>query len=152
VTSSLLLCVDGSEASLAAMTAGLELLGRDGPIALVTVVDDPDPMLVTGTGFAGGVMTPEGLDEMTAAANEGAREILDETAETLELADAPTYIVRGDAATAICALATELDARAIVIGSRGRSGFKRAVLGSVSDHVVRHAPCPVVITGHSLTT
>jgi nucleotide-binding universal stress UspA family protein len=31
------------------------------------------------------------------------------------------------------------------MGSRGRGGIKRALLGSVSDHVVRNAPCPVVI-------
>ena len=54
---------------------------------------------------------------------------------------------QGDAATAICQLAEELDAAAIVIGSRGRGGIKRAVLGSVSDHVVRNAPCTVIVTG-----
>jgi len=31
-----------------------------------------------------------------------------------------------------------------VLGTRGRGGLRRAVLGSVSDHVVRNAPCPVV--------
>lgn len=35
---------------------------------------------------------------------------------------------------------------AIVIGTRGRGGIKRALLGSVSDYVVRNAPCPVVVT------
>jgi len=34
-----------------------------------------------------------------------------------------------------------------VVGSRGRGGLKRAVLGSVSDHLVRNAPCTVVVTG-----
>jgi nucleotide-binding universal stress UspA family protein len=33
------------------------------------------------------------------------------------------------------------------MGSRGRGGIKRALLGSVSDFVVRNASCPVVITG-----
>jgi nucleotide-binding universal stress UspA family protein len=32
-------------------------------------------------------------------------------------------------------------------GSRGRGGLTRALLGSVSDYIVRNAPCPVVVTG-----
>jgi nucleotide-binding universal stress UspA family protein len=48
----------------------------------------------------------------------------------------------------LCELAEEIGAGAIVIGSRGRGGFKRALLGSVSDYVVRNAPCPVVVTSH----
>jgi nucleotide-binding universal stress UspA family protein len=39
-----------------------------------------------------------------------------------------------------------VDAVAIVVGSRGRGGLKRAFLGSVSDYVVRNAPCSVVVT------
>jgi nucleotide-binding universal stress UspA family protein len=35
----------------------------------------------------------------------------------------------------------------MVVGTRGRGGLRRAVLGSVSDHVVRNAPCPVVVVG-----
>ena len=33
----------------------------------------------------------------------------------------------------------------IVVGSHGRNRVERMVLGSVSDHVVRHAPCPILI-------
>jgi nucleotide-binding universal stress UspA family protein len=147
VTGPILLCTDGSEHSTTALVAGIGLLGPDRPYVVVTVMDEPDPMLVTGTGFAGGVMTPDELDAITAAATEGARDVLTETTDALGLGDVETRILRGDAATAICALAEEVSAQAIVLGSRGRGGFKRAVLGSVSDHVLRHAPCPVLVTG-----
>lgn len=45
----------------------------------------------------------------------------------------------------IVALAEEIGARLIVMGSRGLGGMRRLVLGSVSDSVARHASCPVLI-------
>jgi nucleotide-binding universal stress UspA family protein len=45
----------------------------------------------------------------------------------------------------IVALAEELGAGLIVMGSRGRGGIRRALMGSVSDSVVRHAHCPVLV-------
>jgi nucleotide-binding universal stress UspA family protein len=33
----------------------------------------------------------------------------------------------------------------IVLGTHGRTGIDRSLFGSVSDHVIRHAPCPVVV-------
>jgi nucleotide-binding universal stress UspA family protein len=45
----------------------------------------------------------------------------------------------------IVALAEELGADLIVIGSRGLGGVRRALMGSVSDSVVRHAHCPVLV-------
>ena len=44
----------------------------------------------------------------------------------------------------IIARAEELHVDLIVMGTHGRTGVKRIVLGSVADHVVKHAPCPVV--------
>jgi nucleotide-binding universal stress UspA family protein len=45
----------------------------------------------------------------------------------------------------ILALAEELGADLIVMGSRGLGGVRRALMGSVSDSVVRHAHCPVLV-------
>ena len=46
---------------------------------------------------------------------------------------------------AICAIASSEHADAIIIGCRGLSAMKRAMLGSVSEYVVRHAGRPVMV-------
>ncbi|MEU2164056.1 universal stress protein [Streptomyces chengbuensis] len=52
-------------------------------------------------------------------------------------------LVRGDAAEVLLDAAE--GAQALVVGSRGRGGFRRALLGSVSHQCAIHATCPVVI-------
>jgi nucleotide-binding universal stress UspA family protein len=49
----------------------------------------------------------------------------------------------------VLAVAREVPADLIVVGMRDRSRFADAVLGSVSEHVVREAPCPVVVFRHT---
>ena len=58
---------------------------------------------------------------------------------------AGTHLAMGDAPREIVHLAEDLQAGLIVMGSRGRGGIRRALMGSVSDTVVRHAHCPVLI-------
>jgi nucleotide-binding universal stress UspA family protein len=45
----------------------------------------------------------------------------------------------------VVALAKELGVDLIVMGSRGHRGIRRAIEGSISDGVIRHAPCPVLV-------
>jgi nucleotide-binding universal stress UspA family protein len=73
--------------------------------------------------------------------------VVREAAAALGRDGVETEVLRGEPGRRVCEYATETGAGAIVIGSRGRGGLKRAVLGSVSDFVVRNAPCPVVVTG-----
>ncbi len=54
-----------------------------------------------------------------------------------------TRLAEGDAAEALVDEAEGADL--LVVGSRGRSGIASVLLGSVSRHVVSHAPCPVVV-------
>ncbi len=143
----MLLCTDGSDLSTQALTAGHRLLGPEAVPVVVTVADGPDESLLTGSGFGGPVVTPEEFDQHSERAETEARSIVAGVARALGLEGAQTYVLSGEPATAICELAKDLSAQAIVLGSRGRGGLKRAVLGSVSDHVVRHAPCTVMVTG-----
>ncbi len=152
MTTTTVLCTDGSEPALRALAAGLALLRPAERTVVVTVIDGVDEMDVTGTGFAGGVMSPEEFDEQRRQQQVEAGQILDQTATALGVDDAEQRVLDGDPGSAICALASELDATALVMGSRGRGGIKRALLGSVSDYVVRNAPCTVMVTRADATT
>lgn len=151
MASPVLCCTDGSELSIDALRAGLELLRPEEELVLVTVADQPDPTLVTGTGIAGGVMSATEYERLADVAREEAADALDRTAAALGLDRVERRVVEGAPGPSICNLAETIGARAIVLGSRGRGGLKRAVLGSVSDHVVRNAPCPVIVSGPRAT-
>jgi nucleotide-binding universal stress UspA family protein len=99
---------------------------------------------------------PEGVEipdqvlqqDLERRAEQRGREILDAEAESVRSAGgavAQTHLAMGDAPREIVHLAEDLDAGLIVMGSRGRGGIRRALMGSVSDAVVRHAHCPVLI-------
>ncbi len=148
--STIVVCVDGSELSLAAAAAGIELVRPVDVVTLVTVVDAVDMSLADdASGLAGPTATIPELEAVRTSARASGQQILDEAAEALACDNLELRILEGRPAAALCELAEELGARAIVVGSRGRGGMRRALLGSVSDHVVRNAPCPVVVVGDS---
>ncbi len=146
----ILLCTDGSDEALGALSAGLSLLGRDHDFVLVSVMDGPDEASLVGSGHAGAEMSLSEYDDQVAEAQKTAERVIEEVQNELSLVGAEVRIVSGKPGEAICHLASELSASAIVLGSRGRGGLKRLFLGSVSDHVVRNAPCSVVVTKSSL--
>jgi nucleotide-binding universal stress UspA family protein len=80
-----------------------------------------------------------------------ARALLDtavDRANTSDLTGAvERHLVTGGATSAILELANQADL--VVVGSRGLGGFSGLLLGSVSDHVTHHAPCPVVVVRSS---
>jgi nucleotide-binding universal stress UspA family protein len=79
-----------------------------------------------------------------------ARELLDEQVKKVEDAGgtvARVHLRKGQPAEEIIALAEELGANLIVVGNRHRGRIRRALAGSVSDWVVRHARCPVLVVG-----
>ncbi len=76
------------------------------------------------------------------------RRILDEQVNKIENvggAVAQSHLRMGGAAEEVIDLAEELQTGLIVLGSRGRGRIRRALMGSVSDSVVRHAHCPVLV-------
>jgi nucleotide-binding universal stress UspA family protein len=143
---------DGSELAIEAAVAGLVILKPYDRVLVVSVTDGPDASLVDdATGHAAASMTPAEFDEQNVAAQDQSREAAEATISTFqERGVVPdgveVMLVDGEPGPALCKLAQEVGAEAIVVGSRGRGGIKRAFLGSVSDYVVRNAPCSVVVT------
>jgi nucleotide-binding universal stress UspA family protein len=75
--------------------------------------------------------TVEGLDELAQQFRDGGYEV-------------ETAVLEGDPADAIAEIARERGADLIAMGTRGLTGLKRIVQGSVADRTVRHAECPVL--------
>ena len=124
----ILLATDGSkDAELAASTA-IELANKTGSeLHVVHIVD---------------LVSSVVLDEADA------RELLDALVKRLEDAgsvSAQAHLSEGVPAAEIVALGEDIDAGLIVVGSRGLGGVRRALMGSVSEAVTRHAHCPVLV-------
>ena len=79
-----------------------------------------------------------------------ARQALKQTVEYVVATEGPvtiqTRVVEGPPALILLKAATDADL--LVVGSRGHGAFAGMVLGSVSEHCVHHANCPVVVVRH----
>jgi nucleotide-binding universal stress UspA family protein len=132
----ILLATDGSEeAKLAGTTAAALAEGTDSELHVVTV----------------GAFVPTGLaatEEEPARLAREARRTLDEQVGLIEAAGgriSQAHLRLGGAAEEIVALAEDVGAGLIAMGSRGRGGIRRALMGSVSERVVRHAHRAVIV-------
>jgi nucleotide-binding universal stress UspA family protein len=144
----ILLATDGSEeATLAAQTA-IDLANKTGSELHVVYADmlPYSPALYEGyqEGVDVGVYVQDESEELMRI-GQGR---LDEQVRKIKaaggsVAQAHYRVGRPDAE--ITALAEEIGAGLIVVGSRGLGGLRRTMLGSVSDSVVRHAHCPVMV-------
>ncbi len=144
-----LIATDGSEAAVEAAHRAVELLRPGARVALAMVVPSKqDPMLDAG-GFEGPVMTDEEAEEEWEANKSGAETELAKEAAGSEL-PVETEVIADDggAGPGIVKAAKDLPADVIVVGASGKGALRRFFTGSVSDHVVHHAPCPVLVIRH----
>lgn len=121
--------------------ANLARTAVGGELHLVCVVEDAQPPVSV-------VPTPVGLGLTTAEIVSAARKRLDTiTAEARAQfrGRIVEHLAAGSAWKQILQLAIDLQADVLLVGTHGRTGIKRFVLGSVAEAVVRRASCPVIV-------
>ncbi|HEV2287848.1 MAG TPA: universal stress protein [Candidatus Acidoferrales bacterium] len=135
----ILIAVDQSAFAAHAANIGIELaksLGAE--LAFIHVVDTAVASAAPDVGLP--------ADKLIAMEKEEAKRLLSafrERAGTSPLA--LEFLEMGKPATKIVDAAKSWPADLIVIGSHGRGGVERLLLGSVAESVVRHASCPVLV-------
>ncbi|MBV8580172.1 MAG: universal stress protein [Candidatus Eremiobacteraeota bacterium] len=132
--------VDGSTASERGVSFALELAGDGGRVAFCSVVD---PMLVCApAGFGIGTDPGPMLDVLDRDAALFVGRALE--AAAVQSVGASSRVLHGMVVPQIESFADDEGADAMVIGTHGRTGIARAVLGSVAEGVLRSAKVPVV--------
>lgn len=135
----ILVPVDGSERSTETLEYAIETF-PDAEFTALHVVEVGQGDLGTFSGMTGDVPDDEAELERSDEILEAARERGDELGVEIE-----TERGRGRPDRLIVALAEDGDYDLIVIGSHGRDGLARVLLGSVAEKVTRRSPVPVLI-------
>ena len=140
----ILLAVDGSKYAQAAIEAVGSQIRKDNAEVLVLEIVEPH-IFATPPGMAPGY-EPE-LEELMKEEFQRARETVDCAAATLKAQGfkASTRVIEAETRTGILDFANEWHADLIVLGSHGRKGLQRLMLGSVAESVARGAYCSVLI-------
>ncbi|ARS90988.1 universal stress protein [Natrarchaeobaculum aegyptiacum] len=135
-----LLPTDDSEGALAAVDVGLDL--ADEYDALVHAVYAVDTRRLRGASVATGAVDPSDLLSDLERAGDEALEVVRERARERGVSVAGR-LASGSAAEAILEAADETGSDLVVMGTHGRSGLERQLIGSVTESVVRGAEVPV---------
>ena len=134
----ILLAVDGSEHALHAARVAAELARAMKSEQLrIVICFDGIPS------YLGEPNLEKMVDQKVLKANEVLRQAVEAVGEIP--AEIHTELIEGDPAEAIIEVAKTRDSNVIVMGSRGLGRLAGLVLGSTSQKVVSHAPCPVLI-------
>lgn len=153
----ILVAIDGSEASRDALHQATQLLHlrenvTSNRILLLSVQQPIPPLAASGPGvladeidaIAQETDLTQLAEQRTQAALQGAMDFCQQGSLTFT----PRFEF-GDPKTMICEVAKQEAIDLIIIGSHGYGRVERLLLGSVSDYVVHHAPCPVLVIRQS---
>jgi len=135
----ILVPIDFSKHSEAALTLAIELAREGGgSVHLFHAYELP-----AAIGMSYGIAIPQAVWD---GVQEAARQRLDECFARVRAAglSGASHLAAGPAADAITQAAAAEKADLIVMGTRGLTGLKHVLLGSVAERVLRTAPCPVL--------
>jgi nucleotide-binding universal stress UspA family protein len=152
--SPVVIAYDGSPSARQAVLDSARILGPC-PVLIVTVWEEglayaaPGAAMPTDAGSIAPLVDPRVAKEVDDEVHGDAERVAEEgaalarshglDAQPLAVAD------EADVATTLLDLIDERQAAAIVVGSRGHSGFRARLEGSTSRALLKHAPCPVVV-------
>lgn len=136
----IMIATDGSEAAEKAADFGIQIAGLSGAKVYAVYVIDTTPYYSIPLDQ---VWSKEVYEQLEQMGNEIASDV-EKTAKATGL-EAESLVLKGDPAEKIVSFAEEHNIDMIVVGSLGKGEFKRLVIGSVSEKVVRHAKVPVLV-------
>jgi nucleotide-binding universal stress UspA family protein len=144
--STVLLATDGSQLSTDALRRAVEILGHDHRFVTLAVVPPAyvptaslSPMEVHPT-LVDPLLEQELEEEQVAASDVEVHEL-----DGVLGIEAEHLVETGEPGEMICEVAERVGADVIAVGSHGHGMLKRVLIGSVSTHVLHHAPCPVLV-------
>lgn len=142
----IIVATDGSAEALAAAHKAVKLFGTDAQIVLTAVVAERESPDLSAGGFEGPLMTEEEADAEWEERRDDALQDLSETARGLG-EDVETRLIPSadDPGRALVQFAIDAQADVIVVGATSKGRIRRVFTHSVSNHLVHHAPCPVLV-------
>jgi nucleotide-binding universal stress UspA family protein len=150
----ILVTTDGSAMCEQAFPHVVNVASKDAEVVLVTVTDTLEHVLArTSLGQAEltGPTAVTAASESVEAQRADAERYIEEQRATLReqgIENVDSRIVSGSPGDEIVRIAAEESFDLIVMATHGRSGWRRALLGSVADHVLRHSPGVPVLLVH----
>lgn len=137
----LLVPTDFGECAAHALDVALDLAAKLGAkVTLVHAMAIPTAMALV---YAEGLSWP--IEELDSAARRELQALTESVRKRYP--EVEGRVISGEPREAILALAKEVGADVIVMGTHGRRGLPRAILGSVAERVVRTSPIPVLTIG-----
>lgn len=135
-----LVAVDFSAPSLGAVEFALPLIAKFGADLHLVHVFEPDYPITTLVAMP--LVLPE--LEINRSVHRHLRDVAKKY--SIELPRENIHALKGRPFQEICRLARDIGIDLIIIATRGNTGFKRLLLGSTAERVVRYSPCPVFVT------
>jgi len=137
--SKVLVPVDGSDNSFRALDHAISLAESTGArVTAMHVIERPPTVYVESQKLLNDLL--DNYKKESEKVLDKCKQIADKSGVKIE-----TVMAEGDAASTIVGYANKEGFDVIIIGSRGLGRFKEMVLGSVSNKVLHHAKCPVLI-------
>lgn len=135
----ILVLIDDSPCAIRAARYGYELARELGAkVALLCVVD----AALAGGNVDAGIFPEQEAGKLKSAAEELLHNIRNDYGQSVET---EIFAPEGNVKETILQMAHEWKANFIVLGSHGRTGLSKLLMGSITEEVIRHSPVPVFV-------